>query len=281
MSFTNAAIAQANSLIAVHQIPRYRQCFRLNKFGIVRDVYSRIIDRGDQFICLTGLTPQSFEILYQKFCVRAMDKLNMTKQKRHARLINKNLLFLLLFWLRHYPTTQSLSAQFNIHPRKIQRLIRQFIPVLSSTFGSINWPSLSELRNKTIYDPVLGNICGYIDGTRHRIQRPAQLCPVPQGTWLLGDRGFANKPPVLTPFKSNELRRVGLTEQQRLAYNNRLASYRIGIEHVTRDIKLYKVMADPQRHFKMDKTFWNQISNCVFGLSNIRFDDFNTDSITT
>ncbi|CAF1099928.1 unnamed protein product, partial [Didymodactylos carnosus] len=50
-----------------------------------------------------------------------------------------------------------------------------------------------------------------------------EQCPVAEGPWLLGNRSFANKPPVFTPFRSNELHRAGLPEQQRLAFNNRLS----------------------------------------------------------
>ncbi|CAF1163269.1 unnamed protein product [Didymodactylos carnosus] len=185
------------------------------------------------------------------------------KQRRHKRLINRNLMLLLLVWLRQYPTSQQLSSQFSIHSRNIQRRIRRLIPILSSAIGKIQWPSLEQLSERIIYDPVLGNIAGYIDGTRHKIQRPS----------------FANKPPVLTSFRSNERRRAGLTEQQRLAFNNRLSHYGIGIEHVTKDIKLFRVMSDAQRHFKNDQRFYLHIANCIFGLAYIRFEDFNTDVV--
>lgn len=39
--------------------------------------------------------------------------------------------------------------------------------------------------------------------------------PIPPYTYILGDRGFANKPPVITPYRRNELRHADITSFQR------------------------------------------------------------------
>ncbi|CAF1325412.1 unnamed protein product [Didymodactylos carnosus] len=47
-----------------------------------------------------------------------------------------------------------------------------------------------------------GRYCGsYHDAKLFTQAKVAEQCTVPEGSWLLGDRGFTNKPPVLTPFR--------------------------------------------------------------------------------
>ncbi|CAF4572252.1 unnamed protein product, partial [Didymodactylos carnosus] len=98
--------------------------------------------------------------------------------------------------------------------------------------------------------------------------------PVPSHTFILGDRGFANKPPIITPYRKNELQRSGITEFQRLLYNQTLASYRVYVEHVTHEFKLYKVLSNNYRHEKFNLNFYKQISLCAASLANKRCNDF-------
>ncbi|CAF1676349.1 unnamed protein product [Didymodactylos carnosus] len=46
-----------------------------------------------------------------------------------------------------------------------------------------------------------GYVGSFHDGKLFLLSRITERCKIPGGTWILGDRGFANRPPVLTPFR--------------------------------------------------------------------------------
>jgi hypothetical protein len=98
--------------------------------------------------------------------------------------------------------------------------------------------------------------------------------PIPPFTFLLGDRGFANKPPIVTPYRRNELQRADVTLFQRWIFNTTFSSYRIYVEHVTHEFKLYKVLSTVYRHELLNKKLYEQISLCCAALANRRCKDF-------
>ena len=104
--------------------------------------------------------------------------------------------------------------------------------------------------------------------------------PIPPFTYILGDRGFANKPPILTPYRRNELPHADVTSFQRWIFNATLSSYRIYVEHVTHEIKLYKALSTIYRHELLNKKLYEQISLCCAALANRRCKDFYVTSST-
>ncbi len=48
--------------------------------------------------------------------------------------------------------------------------------------------------------------------------------PIPPFTYILDDRGFANRSPILTPYRRNELRSTDVTRFQRWIFNVTLSS---------------------------------------------------------
>ncbi|CAF1319700.1 unnamed protein product [Didymodactylos carnosus] len=279
----------------------------------------------------SGLTPTTFEEVYHQFEHVAIQRLSSTKTRVHTRIIDGNLLFLLVHWLRCYPTYRQLSLLFGVRPKQISRYIRRFLPDLAESLkAEIRWPPLAEFDQQLCRHPEIGCFVESIDGTRYRIQRPGKRqriyysgktkyhClasiyvinndrklilfesgffgsyhdsrifsslqvglnnPIPPNTFILDDRGFANKPPIITPYRKNELPHAGITEFQRFLYNKTLSSYRVYVEHVTHEFKLYKVLSNNYHHEIFNLNFYKLISLCVACLANKRCNDFYVTSI--
>ena len=94
--------------------------------------------------------------------------------------------FLLLFWMHHYPTMELMSIIFHAHPRTLTRIIKRTSFALSMTLqNEIKKPTDDEcanLVNTSFHNiPFMDAIC-VIDGTEIRISRPSD--PVIQtSTW--------------------------------------------------------------------------------------------------
>ncbi|CAF1325816.1 unnamed protein product [Didymodactylos carnosus] len=235
----------------------------------MKNVYADAIKTPINFV--TGLTPTTFEEVYHQFALVAIQRLSSTETRVHTRIIDRNLLFLLVHWLRCYPTYPQLSLLFGVRPKQISRHIRRFLPDLAESLkAEIRWPSLTKFDQQLSRHPAIGRFVESIDGTRQRIQRPGKRqriyysgktkyhClasiyvisndrklilfesgffgsyhdsrifnslqvglnnSIPPNMFILGDRGFANKPPIIIPFRKNGLPHAGITEFQRFLYN--------------------------------------------------------------
>ena len=62
---------------------------------------------------------------------------------------------------------------------------------------------------------------------------------------LLGDRGYANRYPIMTPYRRNQMQRGNHAQ---VIYNQELASHRIYVEHVMHFIKTYAAVKIVHRH---------------------------------
>lgn len=121
----------------LQQFPRFRNLFIMDYWPkrLMHNVYAEAVLMPDNFIRLTGLSPVTFDEVYVLFQAVAMHRI-AKKQRRHFSLINKNVLFLLLYWLRCYPTYPSLALLFRVSPQRISYLIRKFLPDLAEALVS-------------------------------------------------------------------------------------------------------------------------------------------------
>lgn len=129
----------------LRQFPRFRHLFTKDHWPkqSMRNVYAEAISTPDNFIRLTGLSPVAFNEIYVLFRSCASRRIAQ-KKRRHLSLINKNLLFLLIHWLRCYPAYPSLALLFRVSPRRISYLIRRFLPDLAEAL-------VSFLCDQTVY----------------------------------------------------------------------------------------------------------------------------------
>lgn len=76
---------------------------------------------------------------------------------------------------------------------------------------------------------------------------PGRQLSLPGRCLLLADKIYPNELPLLTAWKRHELGR-GLQEQRRRLFNIEHAHYRVGIEHVNKRIKEYRILKERFRH---------------------------------
>ncbi|CAF1673712.1 unnamed protein product, partial [Didymodactylos carnosus] len=134
----------------------------------MKNIYAEAVTTPNNFVSVTGLTPITFEEVYQQFYAVATERLYTTSRRPHLRLVDRNLLFLIIHWLRCYPTYSQLSLLFGVSPGQISRHIRGFLPDLEQSLKSeIKWPSLIEFEQQVARHPTIGNFIGSIDDTRH------------------------------------------------------------------------------------------------------------------
>ncbi|CAF4462129.1 unnamed protein product [Didymodactylos carnosus] len=139
----------------------------------MKNVYADAIKTPSNFVYVTGLTPTTFEEVYHQFALVAVQRLPSTETRVHTRIIDRNPLFLLVHWLRCYPTYPQLSLLFGVRPKQIGRHIRRLLPDLAESLkAEIRWPSLTKFDQQLCRHPAIGCFVGSIDGTRQRIQRP-------------------------------------------------------------------------------------------------------------
>lgn len=104
---------------------------------------------------------------------------------------------------------------------------------------------------------------------------------IPSFTYIIDDRGFANKPPILPPDRWNELKDANVTSFQRWIFNATFSSYRVYVEHVTDEIQLYEVLSIVYRHELLNKELCELTSLCCAVLANKRCRDFHVTSPTS
>ena len=77
---------------------------------------------------------------------------------------------------------------------------------------------------------------------------PNDLLQFPAEMYLLADKGYANRYPLITPFRVNQM--VGNPQQIQAMrmYNTEHAAHRIYIEHIMRHMKTYRSVALIFRH---------------------------------
>ncbi|CAG2210778.1 unnamed protein product [Mytilus edulis] len=145
------------------------------------------------------------------------------------------------------------------------------IPIFEETYSRlIHWPSLDEWQDLQGGWGKLPFAVGAIDGTSTEIYRPitepqeqyysghrqymlmrniGQQLPFPDELFLLGDKIYQNRHPVLTAYTRQQIIRKPRNMQRKCRKLNRLIThYRVKVEHAIGELKKYKVMGTLWRH---------------------------------
>lgn len=146
--------------------------------------YQYILTKKNLFQCLTGFTPSKFEKLLPKFvlALREMEYSRISRNQRIRKMgggrkskltTDRQKLFFILFYYRHYPTMRLASAQFEIHHSNIHTWVHFLSQALANTLGY--QLKLPEVRANTLGQlfttcPALKEFI--VDGTEREIQRP-------------------------------------------------------------------------------------------------------------
>ena len=78
--------------------------------------------------------------------------------------------------------------------------------------------------------------------------QPQDPLQFPQECYMLADKGYANRYPLVTPYRANQM--IGNQQQVQAmqAYNTEHAAHRMPVEHVMRHIKTYRSVGQIFRH---------------------------------
>lgn len=117
-----------------------------------------------------------------------------------------------------------------------------------------------HLMNTQLIVDNLGNIvflqAGFLGsindaGNYNLMERigPGTNYDMPCGAVILADKGYGDIPPLLTPFRAVQIRRLPMN-QQRLArrFNHRLSRCRIIVEHTFKPVNTYHSIGSVWRH---------------------------------
>ncbi|CAF4439103.1 unnamed protein product, partial [Didymodactylos carnosus] len=139
----------------------------------ITNLYAELASTPRRFCSLTGLPPSAFNDIFPLFVQELDQKRRLILHYRFSTTMKANILLLLLIWLRTYSTNNVLSVMFKVTKYKVCRYRKTYFPLLVRALRSqIKWPSPNEMINLVVYHPVLGRYIGYVDGSRHFIQRP-------------------------------------------------------------------------------------------------------------
>ncbi len=72
---------------------------------------------------------------------------------------------------------------------------------------------------------------------------------MPVGVVLLADKAYGHIPPLLTPFRQTQIRRMNRVEQhQARRFNRQLSKCRVLVEHTIKHMKTYQAVGSLWRH---------------------------------
>lgn len=80
------------------------------------------------------------------------------------------------------------------------------------------------------------------------VNGPGQQLDFPPDCYLLGDRGYANRYPIITPFRRNQLAAEGPGRNAQLINNEELSRVRVKVEHTISFLKTYRAVSQLYQH---------------------------------
>ena len=103
-------------------------------------LYSHFHSRRDSFYSLTGFTIDEFDMLW----LHVEEKFSSSGRGRKSKISPKDILILLLHYIRRYPRVEEQSSIFSLRPSTIQNILTKYIPIIAQVLKKTSSTLLQE-----------------------------------------------------------------------------------------------------------------------------------------
>ena len=130
-------------------------------------IYDSFKNNTSAFKLLTGFNVTHFDYLYEDVATLLI----RTKRGRPPRITGKDILFIVLYYVRRYPKFEDMQSTFSISYATIEKTITEFLPIIADRFflryvkaiaSEEEWPHKDEFNNADLI----------VDATVQKINRP-------------------------------------------------------------------------------------------------------------
>lgn len=268
--------------------------------------YTKLKKRPRTFNSLFGVTPEQFDKIITKVRP-AWQKRIIDKYKGPGRLYAlslEDMVLILLLYYRSYIIQEFVGYLFGLDKSNVCRIIRKLEPILAKVMAISKEKKLSkkdvesiivDAFEQPIERPKKGQKAYYsgkkkrhtmkveirinkkgrivhvsnpYPGTVHDFNLFKQGPPLPEHTRGYFDSGYQGvdkiHPNSDFPYKATKNKPLDKEEKQ---YNTGLSSFRIKVEHIIGDIKVFKILSDRYRNKR--KKYGIKV-NIIAGLANFK-----------
>ena len=129
-------------------------------------LYQKMSTNPSDFYTLTGFSVGEFDKLYE----HVSEKFTINGRGRKSSISKRDILFILLHYLRRYTRIEEASAIFGIKTTTLENIIQKYIPLLAEVLKHDFIDNVAE--EDVTYDQRFPE-CGYVvDATVQRIYKP-------------------------------------------------------------------------------------------------------------
>jgi hypothetical protein len=270
----------------------------------------KLLKRSRSFLKLTGLKVANFQMLLAKLETLWRNEVVALYKRpgRNCTLAMGEQLLVLLLYYRFYVSEEMLGAFFGVDGATICRCIKRLEPLLikiahikktrqlsegqlhaliiDATESPIERPTHGQRRyysgkkkQHTVKTEIrisstgqILNVSRTVPGSVHDFRLLKEGKPLPGKTDIFADSGYQGidklRKRACTPFKRTKTRHLTDDEMQ---FNGALSRIRIRVEHVFRQIKIFKILSERYRNRRKRYNLRFQI---IAGLINIK-NEFN------
>lgn len=249
--------------------------------------YRKVVHRQAVFLRLFGVTPAQFEVIMTALrpLWAAQVLGNYKRPGRDFKLDLEDILLILLLYYRSYITQQFVGFLFGIDDSRVCRLIRRLEPLLAqimrieknrtltqtqveeliidATEQSIERPRAKQKRHysgkkkrHTIKTEIritpereIRHVSKSRPGAVHDFTVYKKEPPVPPGTRAYADSGYQGLQNLHAetdiPYKKPKNKELTADEKE---YNHALSRFRVKVENVLGQIKVFKIMSERYRN---------------------------------
>ena len=129
-------------------------------------IFAYLCKNPESFYTLCGFTKDEFEKLFEHLS----DSLTNAGRGRKAKISPRDILLVVLYYIRRYPRVEEASSMFSLKPSTLQGIITKYIPIIADVMNKTFILQMTEMDIP--YDQRFPD-CGYVvDATVQEINKP-------------------------------------------------------------------------------------------------------------
>ena len=163
-------------------------------------IYPHFIDHPDDFFSMTGFTQQEFDQLF----FTSEEALTQPRRGKKTQVSPRDIMFLLLNYLRRYPKIEEMAAVFNIKAPSLDKIIHRAIHDVAPLWKK-KYIKIPAKQMDLPVEHTLPEVSYIVDATDQQTNKPT-LAFEEAKKWWSGKHGFyCYKSQVITDLKGAAL----------------------------------------------------------------------------